>query len=422
MEWPQVELGMVAEIRGGATPRRDNPAYWNGDIAWLTPTDLPAIGTGVTEVATTQSYVTEEGLASCSASVLPTGTVLFSSRASIGKVGIAAVPLATNQGFANFIPRPGVDSRYLAWCLYFHASRIGRLAGSTTFKEVSKSSIRRFTIPLPAPSEQRRIVEILDRVDHLRRLRADADSKADEVHPAVFTRMFGDPATNPMGWKKWPLSALALKFSDGPFGSNLKTSHYSDDGIRVVRLQNIGVGEFLDTDKTYISPEHFGELSKHECLPGDVVVATLGDPNLRACILPPHIPRALNKADCVQVRPRQGVATSEFICWLINSPSTLQSARRLAHGQTRTRISMGLLKDLPVPVPGYELQEEFSRRARFAQGVLARQAVALHQVSQLWAHVIRIAFSGQLTTSWREARMKELLREMEQQAKALSAS
>lgn len=83
---------------------------------------------------------------------------------------------------------------------------------------------------------------------------------------------------------------------------------------------------------------------------------------------------------------------------------------------------MGLLKDLPVPVPGYELQEEFSRRARFAQGVLARQAVALHQVSQLWAHVIRIAFSGQLTTSWREARMKELLREMEQQAKALSAS
>ncbi|MGH3090658.1 MAG: restriction endonuclease subunit S, partial [Rubrobacteraceae bacterium] len=131
-----VELDRAAEIRGGATPRRDNPDYWGGDVPWLTPTDLPPVGAGVIEVGATAEAITEDGLASCSASLLPPGTVLFSSRATIGKIGIAVVPLATNQGFANLIPRLGVESRYLAWCLHFHADRIAGLAGTTTFKEV----------------------------------------------------------------------------------------------------------------------------------------------------------------------------------------------------------------------------------------------------------------------------------------------
>ena len=199
-DWPMDELGSAAEIRGGATPRRDNAAYWGGDIPWVTPTDLSAPGAGIADVEITADAITGEGLATCPARILPPPTVMFSSRASIGKIGIATVPLTTNQGFINLIPRRGLESRYLAWCLHFHADRIADLAGSTTFKEVSKSALKRFRIPFPPFSEQRRIIEILDQADRLRRLRAETDARANRILPALFIKMFGDPATNPMGW------------------------------------------------------------------------------------------------------------------------------------------------------------------------------------------------------------------------------
>ena len=200
--WPRVPLEDVAEICGGSTPRRNNDAFWGGDIPWVTPTDLPKAGTGIEEVSDTAEKITKEGLDSCAAKLLPEGAVLFSSRASIGKIGITSVPLATNQGFVNFVPRSGLDPRYLAYCLQFHTNDIAALAGSTTFKEVSRSAVKKFRIPLPPLSEQRRIVELLDQADALRKQRAEADKKAARILPALFYQMFGDPATNP---NRWPL-------------------------------------------------------------------------------------------------------------------------------------------------------------------------------------------------------------------------
>ena len=112
MKWPTPALGQIATITGGSTPSRTQEKYWNGSILWLTPTDLPTPGKGITDVSDTASKITEEGLAAISAQLLPVGTVLFSSRATIGKLGISRAPLATNQGFANFIPKKFVDAKY----------------------------------------------------------------------------------------------------------------------------------------------------------------------------------------------------------------------------------------------------------------------------------------------------------------------
>ena len=109
MKWPILALEQIATITGGSTPSRERAEYWNGSIPWLTPTDLPMPGEGIADVRDTASKITDEGLAAISAQLLPVGTVLFSSRATIGKLGISSVPLATNQGFANFIPKTFVD-------------------------------------------------------------------------------------------------------------------------------------------------------------------------------------------------------------------------------------------------------------------------------------------------------------------------
>jgi type I restriction enzyme S subunit len=208
--------------------------------------------------------------------------------------------------------------------------------------------------------------------------------------------MFGDPAGNPRGWTLQTLGSVSLKFSDGPFGSNLKTEHYREAGVRVVRLQNIGVGRFADTDRVFISPEHFDELRKHECLPGDLMIATLGDPNLRACVIPSSTPVALNKADCVQMRPNASRANADFLCNLLNHPSTLRLAQDLMHGQTRVRISMGRLRELSVPIPPIELQEHFASRVSVIERLRAKQSVNDSHLDSLFASLQHRAFRGEL--------------------------
>ena len=147
----------VADIFGGGTPARNEAAYWGGDIPWVTPTDLPMPGEGIAEIADTSEHINRTGLESCAATLVPPGSVLFSSRATIGKLGIARVSLTTNQGFVNLVPKKCVESKFLAYCLLYFTDDVARLAGSTTFKEVTRGNFRGFRIPMPAPSEQWRI-------------------------------------------------------------------------------------------------------------------------------------------------------------------------------------------------------------------------------------------------------------------------
>jgi type I restriction enzyme, S subunit len=208
MKWERVALEQVADVHGGSTPRRNREEYWHGDIPWVTPRDLPMPGFEIADVFDTTEKISAEGLNSCAANILPPGTVLFSSRATIGKLGIARAPLTTNQGFVNFAPGPCIDSKYLAYALLAHTPEITALAGATTFKEVSRGALRKFQIPLPPPSEQRRIVDILEQADQLRKNRGSADATFARILPALFYRMFGDPATNPKHWATAPLEEL----------------------------------------------------------------------------------------------------------------------------------------------------------------------------------------------------------------------
>jgi type I restriction enzyme S subunit len=193
---------------------------------------------------------------------------------------------------------------------------------------------------------QRRIAGQLKQADGLRRTRRYALELTETFLPAAFLELFGDPKQNPNEWPENTLSAVCSKFSDGPFGSNLKSSDYRSSGVRVVRLQNIGVGEFVDDDKAFVSKEHFAALQKHACVPGDVLIGTMGDPNLRACIQPAHIPIALNKADCIQARPHPKQLNALYLQGLLNNPEHMHLVPGMVHGQTRARISTRELASL----------------------------------------------------------------------------
>jgi type I restriction enzyme S subunit len=266
-------------------------------------------------------------------------------------------------------------------------------AQTTSLPSLPLSLIKAASIPVPPLPEQCRIVDLLSRAEGIVRLRREAEKKAAELIPALFIDTFGDPATNPKGWATHRLGDLALKMSDGPFGSNLKTSHYTATGIRVIRLQNIGIGALNDKDQAFVSLEHFASLPRHCCIPGDVLIATLGDPNLRAMVLPSSIPKALNKADCVQFRCNPECVTAEFICWLMNAPSVLDMAASMVQGITRTRISMGRLRELHVPVPPIELQREFADRTEQIRSIQSQQSAATTKAQAAFDALLARCFS-----------------------------
>ena len=116
MSWPVTTIGDVCEVVSGATPRTANPEYWGGNVPWVTPKDLSELGKKY--LGDTPRKITEAGLKSCSARMLPAQSVLFSSRAPIGLVAINTLPVCTNQGFKSLVPRFNlVSPDFLFWWL-----------------------------------------------------------------------------------------------------------------------------------------------------------------------------------------------------------------------------------------------------------------------------------------------------------------
>ena len=159
--WDIARLGEVCTIIGGGTPRRTNTAYFGGSIPWATPTDVTALN-GLL-IQRTAETITETGLRESSARLMPARTVLLTSRATIGYTAIAAVPMATNQGFANLICGDRLLPEYLAVWLRLQKDRLIQLAGGTTFKEISKSTLKKIEIPVPPLEKQREVADLVVR-------------------------------------------------------------------------------------------------------------------------------------------------------------------------------------------------------------------------------------------------------------------
>ncbi len=321
-----------------------------------------------------------------------------------GEAGRAAIWNGPDLGikFQKAIHRVrcGADlyNRYLVHKLMYdyHNGQLADYLTGVTIKHITGQDLARYQIPLPPLAEQMRIVAILDEAAALRRNRQEALLALSRLLKATFSSIFGDPAVNERRWDRMTLRSVSTVFSDGPFGSNLKSEHYTETGIRVIRLQNIGSGEFLDEDRAFVTEDHFARLRKHSCLPGDLLIGTLGDPNLRACIQPDDIPVALNKADCVQMRCDQDIAVPEYIEALLNHPSTERLAQNKVQGQTRLRISMGRLRELEVPMPPVDIQRAFSARVRAIRDVQRGQREHLAQLDALFASLQHRAFRGEL--------------------------
>lgn len=162
--WRELPLSTLADIISGGTPSRDVQEYWNGDIPWVTPTDMTASKTNY--LFETANRITRKGLINSSAKMLPPGTILFTSRATIGLSRIAAMPVCTNQGFKSLLPFQIIDGNFLFYQISRLRYAFERYAAGSTFPEINKKDTGRILVSHPVNRmEQQKIATILTSID-----------------------------------------------------------------------------------------------------------------------------------------------------------------------------------------------------------------------------------------------------------------
>ena len=161
--WDKIELKNIGEIKSGGTPKSDNPNYWNGNVKWITLVDLPA-NDSVTKINLSKRTITDSGLKNSSAVVIPKNSIIVSSRATIGRVAINLVPLATNQGFKNItdINEDQFNIDFVAYSIYTKRDYLVSIGTGGTFKEINKTNFSKVKISMPSIEIQNQIVEKIE--------------------------------------------------------------------------------------------------------------------------------------------------------------------------------------------------------------------------------------------------------------------
>ena len=344
------------------------------------------------------------------------GVAVSAVGARCGKTFLARAPWTAIANTHALVPGDSIDVRFL-WYLTNREDWWIKSGTAQPFVKVKDTLARRELIPPLA--EQQRIVEILE--EQFSRLDAALESvrivreKAAQFRRSLLHAAFTGALTGhvvasgelPEGWKIVTLDDLVdekASIVDGPFGSNLKSSHYTDRGARVVRLQNIGYGQFVPAD-AFISLEHFEKLSKHNVVGGDLLFASLGENLPRTCLAPFFDEPTIVKADCIRVRLSKSV-NPNFVLYATQRPEAQKWASDQLHGMGRPRLGLSGIRGFSLPLPKMAEQnrivEVLDEQFQKIGGALSVATAVEQRSTALRRSLLHAAFTGKLTEQWRE--------------------
>jgi type I restriction enzyme, S subunit len=202
-------------------------------------------------------------------------------------------------------------------------------------------------------------------------------------------------------WRTIPLAECAApeanSFVDGPFGSDLKVSDYAESGVRILQLQNIGDGYFIDDNLKFTSERKATLLSRCNVRPGDLVIAKMAEPLARAAVVPAHVERAVIVADLIKLRSSQDV-DRDFLCAAINGSGFRREAERLSTGTTRTRISLSTLRQIPLLHPPKGEQTRLGDIVRTIDEAISETEALIAKTQQIKAGLMHDLFTRGVTS------------------------
>ena len=344
------KLGEVCTIVSGSTPKTSVTSYWDGNIKWITPAEL---NEDTFYIMDSVRHITEEGKEKTGLSYLPTGTVILSSRAPIGKTAIAGCEMCCNQGFKNLICSDAIYNEYLYFFLKSKTDYLNSLGRGATFKEISKSIVESIKIPLPEVNQQKEIAEKFKKLEQLISLRKQQLAKLDELVQARFVEMFG-VVHNSVLYPYVPVKSFTSVVSGGTPNRNV-SEFWNNGSIRWVKTTELQNNVICNTDEK-ITQAGLDNSSAKIIPPNTVLIAMYGQGKTRGMTGYTSIECATNQA-CACILPCEQFNQNYLWRYMILSYDKL---RDMAKGGNQPNLNIGIIKNFPVLKPPIELQNDFA--------------------------------------------------------------
>ncbi len=299
--------------------------------------------------------------------------------------------MATNQGFKSFVPRPNeVDPSFLYYWLREHRTYLEGLGNGATFKEVSKAVISRVEINLPLIAEQRRIADILDKADAIRRKRKEAIALTEELLRSAFLEIFGDPVTNP---KRWPVEPLGKYLGFVTSGSRGWAEHYADQGDRFIRSLDVQMDRIADEDAAYVIAPTGAEAERTRVRENDVLLTITGSKIGRAARATRDHAGAFVSQHVAILRVLPGLDADVVAAFLVSDRGGQALIARSQYGQTKPGLNLAQIRAFPISVPPTDVQQRVrSARTRLRESQ-ERLGVSLRASEELFASLTKQAFT-----------------------------
>jgi len=345
--WEWRKLGKVAKIINGSTPDTNQPEFWDGDILWVTPTDVGRLTT--IEIFDTERKITQAGLDSCSATMLPAGAVLMTSRAPVGNLAIAGKPLCTNQGFKSFVPKEGLNNRYLYFALQYFVPDLQKISHGNTFTEITKEMLMDFYVPIPIEEkEQQRIASCLEtQMAEAQRLQHAAERQLGSAIslPKNIVNHEMNQAGNQEGYLIDVLRSIPTSGWPHAYGNEL-------EGIPFLTLTAVLNFQYDGTQVKYTDTP-VNQNGDYWAQPGDIFMSRSNTPELvgQAAIYNGTPARVIYPDLLIRIQPDLSKADIRFVHYWLMSQSARKYITSNARGSSGTmkKITLEMVRSIPFP-------------------------------------------------------------------------
>jgi type I restriction enzyme S subunit len=383
-------LREIVTFRGGGTPSKQVPEYWNGNIPWASVKDFTS-----TSLSETQDFISQEGLVNSSANLIPKGHVIIPTRMSLGKAAINSVDLAINQDLRALVPKLPLDTQFLLHAVLSLKDEIVKKGSGATVKGITQEELYKLEIAFPPLDDQKRIAHLLGKVEGLIARRKHHLQQLDDLLKSVFLEMFGDPVRNMKGWAAEPLGQLATiergRFSPRPRNDpKFYNGAYPFIQTGDISRSNGRLREYTQT------LNKLGTKVSKEFDVGTIVIAIVGATIGETAILqiPTYAPDSV-----IGITPKTGAKETEsvFIEFLLRFWKPVLRAR--APEAARANINIETLRPLPIIWPLKNDREKFAAIVEKVESLKSRYQHSLTDLETLYGALSQKAFKGELGLS-----------------------
>ena len=378
-EWKWKKLGDMCEIKKGNSITKEK----------ITPGTIPVIAGG-------QQPAYYHNLSNRTGKTI----TISASGAYAGFVNFFEIPLfASDCTTIKSLDEKKISTKYIYLILKHFQKKIYALQTGAGQPHVYAKDLSKLDIPIPPLSVQKQIVAILERAESLKQKREETNKETNKIVQSIFYEMFGDPIKNNKNWTKFKLVDILKEDKNivgGPFGSNLKVIDYRDNGIPIMRLQNIKRREFKDKDIKFISKEKAEELKYHSFKSGDIILAKLGSELGICCIVPEKYKYGIVVGDVIRIRIPENTCNKEYLLSFLNSKSVENLLNGKIVGATRPRVNLEDIRKILIPTPPLKLQNDFAKVIEKIDLIKQKQIESTKEINKLFSALMKKAFVGEL--------------------------